>query len=328
MNRNPINPQTPIASWHRNLLVAAAVFTTLLIAMGGVLCVTQSIRNCPDWPGCFGRVVPPMEAGAIMEVMHRLLAAVSGLLIVGSAIAGLIHSPRSRWLAIPPLIALALVVEVSIFGALVVLYGLAPGWATVDVGSALLVVAIMVATATIASTRKSDPSQVDRLEFHSPFARLALVTALVVYIVQISGIPVAGKNSVTACLGWPIYSPGLFQIDTLDIWNYLRIAFSIAGIFLVITVLANIWRWKVERPEIYRLARWLGLALLIEASVQILLLIFALPVSLLLIYTVTAAAFWALLVALLVRIGLLESQRQSLAPVSSDKPGIQLEIKR
>lgn len=307
MAQNSTRTQAPIAAWHRNLLVAAAIFTVLLIAMGGVLCVTQSIRNCPDWPGCFGRAIPPAETGPILEYTHRLLAAVSGVLILSAAIAGLVRAPRLRWITIPPLVAVVLLVEVSFFGAQVVLRGLTPSEAAVDVGSALLVVALMVATALIASARINNPALPDRLTFNSPFARLVLTATVVVYVVLVSGVLVAGKNFVIGCPGWPIYSLGLFQTDATLVGNILRLIFSIAGIGMVIAVLVQAWRTMGDKPAIYQMARWVGAAFLFEALIQVLLLVFGLPVSLLIVYTVTAAMFWALLVALLVRTGLEES---------------------
>jgi heme a synthase len=307
MARNSTSIQTPIPKWHRNLLTSAAIFTVLLIAMGGILCVTQSIRNCPDWPGCFGRIVPPAETGAILEYTHRLLAGISGLLILSAAIAGLAMKPRLRWITIPPLAAVGLVLVVSYFGALVVLGGLAPGWATVDVGSALLVVALMVATAVLASTHTNNPSLASRLAFHDPFAKLTLMSTAVAYIVLVSGILVAGKNSVTACVGWPIYSPALFQMDSHMVGNLLRLFLSIVGIMMICTVLVKARRRRDERPAIYLLARWVGIVFMVEALIQVLLLVFGFPVSLLVAYTVTAAVFWALLVALMVRSGLQES---------------------
>ncbi len=237
MIQNSTNAEVPVAAWHRNLLALAAVFTVLLIAMGGVLCVTQSIRSCPDWPGCFGKLIPPLETSPILEFTHRLLAAGSGLLVFGAAIAGLVRARRLRWIVIPPLAASILVVEVSYFGAMVVLRGISPGWAAVDVGSALLVVALMVTAAVVAHARKFHPALSDRLSFRDPFARLILVTVAVVYGVLVSGVLVAGKNSMTACLGWPIYSAQLFQMDSLGAGNILRLILSFAGIILIGTML-------------------------------------------------------------------------------------------
>ena len=307
MAPNSTNLKPVIATWHRNLLVAAAAFTVLLIAMGGILCVTQSIRNCPDWPGCFGSFIPPSQPGPILEYTHRALAAISGLLILISAIAGLVRLPRERWIVIPPLVAVVLLVEVSYFGAQVVLRGLAPGWAAVDVGSALLVVALMVAAAVVAASRFKEPTMPGRLSFKSPFSRLVLAATAVVYIVLVSGILVAGKASVTACLGWSIYSLHLFQADVYAAGNTLRWVLSIAGVGLLIAVFLRGWQNKHHQPVVYNLTLCLAIAALVEGLIQVLLLVFDHPVSLLIIYTLTAAVLWALLVALLVRVSLEEA---------------------
>jgi cytochrome c oxidase assembly protein subunit 15 len=306
--QNSTHEQAVVTSWHRNLLAAAAIFTVLLIAMGGVLCVTQSIRNCPDWPGCFGKATPPLETGPILEYTHRLLAGLSGILIISAAITGLVRTPRLRWISIPPLVALGLVVEVSFFGAVIVLRGLSPGWAAVDVGSALLVVALMVTSAVTASVYHRTPALAHGLTFRSSFSRMVLTATLVVYALFVSGVLVAGKDAITACLGWPMYSPALYQMNSSSFWFTLRIITSIIGIGMVLGVLIQAWRGRGDRPDAFRFARWLGIAFLFEALIQILLLVFGNLTYLMFAYTSTAAVFWALLVALCVRTGMEEER--------------------
>jgi len=302
--QKPINAEVQIADWHRKLLATAAIFTVLLIAMGGVLCVTQSIRSCPDWPGCFGKLLPPLETSPILEYIHRLLAASSGLLILGAAIAGLVRARRLRWIVIPPLAAGVLLVEVGFLGAMVVLHGISPGWAAVDLGSALLVAALIVTSAVIAQARKVQPALPDRITFRSPLARLVLATVAVVYGVLVSGVLVAGQNSITSCLGWPVYSPQLFQVDSHGAGNIFRLVTSVIGILLIVTMLVQIWRNRRLRPAVSRTARWVLAAFLLEALVQALMLAIGFKISLLVAYTVTAAVFWGLLVALGVSVGL------------------------
>jgi cytochrome c oxidase assembly protein subunit 15 len=291
-------PPAPLAGWHRKLLAWAAIFAVLLIGVGGILCVTQSIRSCPDWPGCFGKLIPPFEVSPILEYSHRILAAATGLLILASAIAGLVRARRWNWILIPPLVACVLVVEVSYFGARVVLGGIAAGWAAVDLGSALLVVALMITAAVSAQEHKTLPGQKGRRIFGTPFARLALTTVAVVYIVFVSGVLVAGKGSISACLGWPVYSPLLIQLDVHGVGNILRLALSILGLGLLLALLWQAWRTKNEHVQAFKYAGWLLAAFLMEALLQILLLIFGFKVALLVPYTLSAALLWGALVAL------------------------------
>jgi len=308
MAQNSADSHVAIASWHQKLLVTTAIFTVLLIAMGGVLCMTQSIRDCPDWPGCFGKVIPPAETGPILEYTHRVLAALSGLLILSTAVAGLIRARRVLWISLPPLISIALLVEVSYFGAQVVLHGLSPGWAAVDVGSALLVVALMTATAVVASASREPASQTIHLKYKNPFSRLVVAAALVVYLVLVSGILVAGKNSVTGCLGWPIYSEQLAQMDAHNLGEAARQVVSIVGIVLILLVLFFAWRKKNDYRKIFPLVHWVGLAFLLEMLIQIMIIIFGHQVGFLVAYTVTMAVLWGLLAALTVRVGLEEGR--------------------
>jgi heme A synthase len=209
-----------------------------------------------------------------------------------------------RWVSIPPIVALALLLVVSFFGAQVVLRGLAPGWAAVDVASALLVVALMVAAATIACIRMANSRLADQPEFTSSFTKLLLATVAVIYIVLFTGVLMAGKGSFTGCLGWPIYNLQQFQLDGHFPANTVRIILSVIGLGMLVAVLGIAWMRRQKERRIYSMARWVGLAFLAEAGMQVVLQIFGLLTSLLLAYTVVAAAFWALLVALLVNASL------------------------
>src|SRR5262252_6208277 len=54
--------------------VATAVATYLLILIGGLVHGTGSSLACPDWPTCYGSLMPKMEGGVLVEHSHRLAA--------------------------------------------------------------------------------------------------------------------------------------------------------------------------------------------------------------------------------------------------------------
>src|SRR5512137_1946521 len=135
---------------HYVLLSITSAVTFLLIVMGGVVCMTGSGLGCPDWPMCYGGIIPPVDMGAIIETTHRFLAALTSPLIVAAAVMGWRRHRSIWWLSRPPVIAVALVLAVVVFGAFAVLTGLPPLVAAVDVGCALTVLALVLTTSVVA----------------------------------------------------------------------------------------------------------------------------------------------------------------------------------
>src|SRR5690242_471803 len=67
----------------RRFAIATAGLTFVLLLMGGLVHNTGSSLACPDWPLCFGKVMPKMEGGVLVEHSHRLVAATVTFLALG-----------------------------------------------------------------------------------------------------------------------------------------------------------------------------------------------------------------------------------------------------
>ena len=74
--------------------VATAVATYLLILIGGLVHGTGSSLACPDWPTCYGSLMPKMEGGVLIEHSHRLAAGT--VVIMTLVLAGLLTASARR----------------------------------------------------------------------------------------------------------------------------------------------------------------------------------------------------------------------------------------
>jgi cytochrome c oxidase assembly protein subunit 15 len=273
--------------------------TCLLITLGGIVCVTGSAEGCPDWPGCYGRIVPPPQINAIIEYTHRFVAALTSPFILAAAIVSWRRARSIRLVSRPPLIALPFLLAVIAFGALTVLRGLPRGLAAVDLGSALIVLALMTAATAAAFARRAHPGLQDRLSIRD--ARPALAALGATFLVLVSGVLVAGSGSLTRCLGWPLVR---FMSNDLPGWpQAARLLMAAVASVLIVALVASAWRPPRRRTAYRIVATAAGVLLLVEIGAGALMLATGFAIPPLALSVAAAAVLWSLLVVLVVLSG-------------------------
>jgi cytochrome c oxidase assembly protein subunit 15 len=292
MRAEPMTPGVRITRGHYTLLIAASALTCLLITLGGIVCVTGSAAGCPDWPGCYGRIVPPSQVNAVIEYVHRFIAALTTPFILAAAIVGWRRARMIRWVSRPPIIAIPFLLAVIVFGALAVLRGLPRGLAAVDLGSALIVLALMVAATAAAGLRRANPDLPDRLSIRD--ARLALGALAATFAVLVSGVLVAGSGSLTRCLGWPLAR--LMDYDLPGWPQAARLIVAALASVLILAVVVGAWHTPRKCPAYRTVATVAGALLLVEIGAGALMLAAGVTIALLAVSVASAAALWALLV--------------------------------
>ena len=169
-----------------------------LTALGGIVRVTGSGLACPDWPGCYGAVIPTGDFGEFaayqvwLEWSHRLAAAIIGLLILAYAVYAFRRQPRAVWL--PAALAIPMLALQVILGGLTVTERLEALIVTLHLAAAMLIVMLIAASwlgafnwPAVASEEADAPLGVSPPDQARTFARIALFAALLVYAAVVVG---------------------------------------------------------------------------------------------------------------------------------------------
>ena len=192
----------------RALAVLACHLVVALVALvviGGATRVMEAGLACPDWPLCYGSLLPGgrMNLQVFLEWFHRLDAFVVGMALLVLAGVSLLQRQRlPRWLPWAAVLALLLVALQGGLGALTVLQLLAAGAVTAHLATALLLVLLLSAIAQgLESPPSGDGSSVEPIP---PQPRwwlpLALLAALPLFAQCLLGGAMASRWAVDRCL--------------------------------------------------------------------------------------------------------------------------------
>jgi heme A synthase len=276
------------------LALSALISTIVLITMGSIVRVTGNGLGCPDWPLCYGRVVPPALTGAWVEFTHRLLGAVTSAQIVLLALVVWRRYRQRPWLFWPAVTAVGLLIIQVSLGGLHVIFEIPPVTGWIHTGVAMLI-AGMVAVQVAGLLPAAQPLRGAALFANRRFAGWLSVTTGAAYLLLLTGSYVTRSGASLACPSFPLCGIAARNrlIDIQMLHRYA--AFSVAFLTLALVI------WLVTRQEDRRLARFayvLGALLLVQLGLGASNVLLRLPIWSRVLHLAVAATLWASLVVL------------------------------
>ncbi len=290
----------------RLLILGTAALTLFLMALGSATRVMDAGLACPDWPLCYGTVLPraQMNLQVFLEWFHRLVASCVGMTVVTlTALSWWKRVALPRWLPWAMTGALALVVLQGVLGGLTVTELLRFDIVTAHLGTGLLFFTVLVATG-LGLTPYQGLGTADKLTGWS------LTAALLVYGQSILGALVASRWAVHLCLG----SGDLCQV----MHNHLLGVVPASGSTLTLVVLA--WRTPSLHPYLRHLRNLAAVLLGVQVSLGLATLYLRLQIAAL---TVAHQAVGALLLGTLVAFTVLclrDSWWAATSPLTPKRP--------
>jgi cytochrome c oxidase assembly protein subunit 15 len=146
--------------------------------------------------------------------------------------------------------------------------------------------------------------------------RTGLLALTAVFAVYVGGILVAGKGSLTRCLGWPLW--GIVPHDLAGWPQIARLGIAALAVLLTAIVIAQAWR--AGHSGLRRAGALTGVALATELALSAAISVVGANAALLIFHVAAAAALWALLVVVAVLPALPENYRPG-AESTANKPG-------
>jgi len=203
------------------LIVGLLALTTL----GGAVRVTDSGLACPDWPLCYGQVLPtgdhpPYAAYQVwLEWTHRLAASLIGLAVIAYAALTWLRLRARPLIWVPAVSAVALLGVQVALGALTVTEELEAAIVTAHLAVAMLIVmlisasaaALIAAPAAAGPSAAAPPRDLGAAPDPAAFARLALLAGLSVYALVVLGSYVTHTEAGYFCGNqWPLCNGDLW----------------------------------------------------------------------------------------------------------------------
>lgn len=234
----------------RQLVVRMAIATLLLMAIGSATRVMNAGLACPDWPLCYGTLIPrqQMNFQVFLEWFHRLDAALLGIMaIVLVGMSAWYRQSLPRWLPWASLWALGLIMFQGLLGGLTVTELLRFDIVTAHLGTALLffITLLVMATALMPYEGTGTAGKLPWLGF---------AAAVWIYVQSILGALVGSQWALHQCLG---------AAQLCRVMNS-HIAGLLPSSVLVLALVILSWRTPALHPTLRHLANFAGGLLVLQ----------------------------------------------------------------
>jgi protoheme IX farnesyltransferase len=184
----------------QKLVAATLAMTLALVIVGVVVRATGSGLGCPDWPFCYGQVIPPLEFKAWAEWIHRLIAAVIGVMVLGIAILAVVDHRDRPSLVVASVGAVALVVFQAWLGRETVRLGNSGASVTAHLAAAMAVAGLL----TFLLVRAGFPARLPGRGSSQRFTLLAAFAAASTFAMLIFGANVTAADAALVFPDWPL----------------------------------------------------------------------------------------------------------------------------
>ncbi|MFK7896514.1 MAG: heme A synthase [Myxococcota bacterium] len=243
---------------------ALAGVTYILIVFGALVRAHGAGLACPDWPLCFGEVIPQFDFKVAFEWGHRALAGSVGIVFAALAALTLRAAALRKRMLGPVLIAGALLATQVILGGLTVLELLATWTVTSHLvtGNAFALALVLLGRrlfrlAAEASVQADAPSSSPApMSAASDAQRLLTTIAGILLAVQIVlGGLVSSSYAGLVCPDWPTCMNGEFAPTWSGIQG-LHVFHRFVGYSVVVAIAAAAWLARSHAGS----RRWLSVA--------------------------------------------------------------------
>jgi len=186
------------------LAVTSLVSTLLLIMMGAIVRVTGYGLGCPDWPLCYGQVVPPFQIAPWVEFTHRLLGGLTSLQIVTLAVLAWREFRSEKWIFRPAVAVVGLLAVQIALGGLHVIFEIPPATGWVHTGVAMAIVALVASQVAVAHPAAQSFSARTADIVRDRGLPVAIATmAAVTYLLLLTGSFVTRSGASLVCPSFP-----------------------------------------------------------------------------------------------------------------------------
>ena len=209
--------------------------------------VTDSGLGCPDWPLCYGQIIPPFSVPTMIEYSHRLSASVLSLFVAATTVLAWLHLRDNPVALRSAIAALVLVIVAAILGGITVLTELEWWVVLFHLGIAELLLACLIVAAIAGWNRSRAGEPVFISMPGSATQKLAIAAVVGTFILILSGSYMVGYGAGTSCATWPLCRGSFWPGDAAAYLIHMGHRYIAALVGLI--VLAAAWHVIRTLPD-------------------------------------------------------------------------------